>query len=204
MVYSPQISYSAEIWAEIRSRWEHGESGSQIARTPGYPSHVAINKRAKREWERISEPLRSGNNRNALVIPVDMDPRRKAALEAIMIGANYRDAAQAAHVSEDSFLAWRRDPAYAALVKAAETGLKLKMLHRIDRGSERDPKYAAWWLQHHPTSRSEFGNSGGSPQGNTFNLLANINLGIDRTSDPRDESVTIEQLAEPVTIEQPP
>ncbi len=151
------ITYSDAIWAEVRERYEAGETAGQIAKTPGFPTKQAINRRAKREgWERKLElvPMGSGGT---VAIPTDLDPRRRAALEALSDGGNYRDAARAAHVSDETFRLWRKDPKYLALVLAVESELKLEMLRHVRKGAARDPKHAEWMLMHHPSIRGEFG-----------------------------------------------
>ncbi len=92
-----------------------------------------------------------------IAIPTDLDPRRRAALEALSDGGNYRDAARAAHVSDETFRLWRKDPNYLALVLAVESELKLEMLRHVRKGAARDPKHAEWMLMHHPSIRGEFG-----------------------------------------------
>ena len=151
------ITYNDEIWAEVRQRYEAGETAGQIAKTPGFPTKQAINRRAKRDgWERKLElvPMGSGGT---VAIPTDLDPRKRAALEALSDGGNYRDAARAAHVSEETFRLWRNDPNYLALVLAVESELKLEMLRHVRKGAARDPKHAEWMLTHHPSIRGEFG-----------------------------------------------
>ncbi len=151
------VTYTDEIWAEVRQRYESGETAGQIAKTPEFPTKQATNRRAKREgWERKLElvPMGSGGT---IAIPTDLDPRRRAALEALSDGGNYRDAARAAHVSDETFRLWRKDPNYLALVLAVESELKLEMLRHVRKGAARDPKHAEWMLMHHPSIRGEFG-----------------------------------------------
>ncbi len=151
------ITYTDEVWAEVRQRYESGETAGQIAKTPGFPTKQAINRRAKRDkWERKLELVPVGNS-GTIPIHIDLDPRKRAALEVVSDGGNYKDAARAAHVSEETFRLWRKDPEYLALVLHAELELKREMLGHARRGAAIDPKYAWEWLKRHPSTRGEFG-----------------------------------------------
>lgn len=151
------VTYSDSIWAEARQRYEAGETAGQIAKTPGFPTKQAINRRAKREgWERNLELVPVGDG-GTVLIPTDLDPRKRAALMVLADGGNYRDASRAAHVSEETFRLWRKDPNYLALVLAVESEFKLEMLRHVRKGAARDPKHAEWMLTHHPSIRGEFG-----------------------------------------------
>ena len=171
-------------WDFIKDRWEHGETAGQIAKTPGMPTRQAINKRARKEgWERKLEQFPVATTGTSVSIPLDLDPRKKSALGVLSQGGNYKDAARAACISEETFRLWRKDPEYLELVLAVETGLKLEMLEHVRQGAARDPKHAQWWLQHHPQTRSEFGHGATTPTvGNQYNVLAGNNLGIDRSN----------------------
>ena len=183
-------------WDSIQSRYEAGETAGQIARTPGMPTRQAINKRARKEcWERKLELFPVASTGTYVPIPVDLDPRKKEALDVLSKGGNYKDAARAARVTEETFRVWRKDPSYLELVLAVETGLKLEMLEHVRQGAARDPKHAQWWLQHHPHTKSEFGQGGAKPiTGNQLNVLGHINLGIER--DRLSDVITVETSVE--------
>ncbi len=185
------ITYPEDVWAEIRERWERGETAGQIAKTPGHPSKVAINNRVKREgWERVSEHLPVGDDGKRLEIPSNLDPRRKTALQTLAAGGNYRDAAIAASVDESTFRRWREDEQFARLCEAAASGLKLEMLGLVKQGAQRDPKYATWMLEHHPATREEFR---ANKADDKLEVVININREAPGTEHVR--GVTIDQNA---------
>ena len=185
-------TYTDEVWAEVRQRYESGETAGQIAKTPGFPTKQAINRRAKRDkWERNLELVPVGDG-GTVRIPTDLDPRKRAALLVLSDGGNYKDAARAAHVSEETFRLWRKDPKYLALVLAVQSELKIEMLRHVRSGAARDPKHAEWMLTHHPSMRHEFGDRPQTTQ------IGSIRIG---NIVPRSlPGVTIDQDVEPVAI----
>lgn len=170
--------YPKELWAQIRERWESGESAHSICRDEGMPSRPGIEKKARTEgWERH---LVTRAETLEVAIPEDMEPRRRRALEIIAQGGLDKDAAAVAHVSPATFTEWKKDPEFLNWYNAVITATRIEMLDNVRRGATKDPKHAQWWLQHHPQSRGDFGADKSPTIGNQYNILAHVQTGIDR------------------------
>lgn len=196
------ISYNPEMWAEIRQRFEGGETAGMISRSlNGKPTKVAIAKRANKEgWQvRLSAKYPALADGNPLI---DLDklgqdlPENRAVIVALLAeGCSYKLAASAVGISDRTLRDWReRDPAFAAKCQAARAADMAEVMASIKRMSKTDFQAAKFKAERDPLTRDEYGvpNRGGFVAA-TFNVLGHVNVGLERSSEPMLEDQTMEQ-----------
>lgn len=185
------ISYTVEVWADIRRRYEAGETAGAISRSlGGSPSKVAIAKRAKKEgWtvtERLSEKYPALANGNSLI---DIDklgqdlPENRAVIVALLgEGCSYKLAASAVGISDRTLRDWReKDPAFAAKCQAARAADMAEVMASIKRMAKTDFNAAKFKAERDSLTRDEYGPPArGGLIGATFNVLGHVSVGIDR------------------------
>jgi transposase-like protein len=178
-------------WRLIQTRFESGESLGQISRSlGGHPSKQAISKRARKEdWEIY------GTAENAVDLvdaPMSLltsgqwgkcTPENKArVVNALREGATFKIAAALIGISDRTLRDWRKDdPAFAAMCEAAQAEDMAETMATLKRMSRTDANIAKFRASRHRLTRDEYGSD--TPAhftGNTFNVLAGVDLGIKR------------------------
>ena len=170
-------------WPTIRARWEAGESANQISKTEGYPSQVAISKRAKKEgWETLEV-----KSFTELPVPKEywdnLEPNKQIVIQAFARGARtIEEAAARADVHESTVHRWKKqDATFKRLCLAARLKTRDRLVDSVITKADQDWRAAAWYLS--KAHADEFGDKGQPIQRNTFNVLGHINLGIPRGDD---------------------
>lgn len=76
-------------------------------------------------------------------------PQRAVAVaQALMVGATKRAAAAHAGIDDNTLHRWiHDDPAFRALVEAAEGAAEMTYVTAVYRAATTDPKTAMWWLE---------------------------------------------------------
>jgi hypothetical protein len=198
------ITYSAETWAEIRQRYEAGETAGKISKSlGGSPSKVAINKRARKEgWTvitRLSDKYPALANGNPII---DIDklgqdlPENRAVIVALLgEGCSYKLAASAVGISDRTLRDWReKDPAFAAKCQAARAADMAEVMASIKRMAKTDFNAAKFRAERDPLTRDEYGTAAnrGGILGTTINVLGHVNVGIERSLGPIEDAPIID------------
>ena len=153
------VTYTDEIWAQIKKRWQAGESAGEIAKSPGMPSRQAINRRVSTEgWER-NLPVVAGNAWKPLVtLGKDTPENRQIVLNMLHNGAPNTVIAKAIGVHRNTLLAWRKkDQMFDLQCQAMQARDIDECLATIKERSKVDWKAAAYRVERSPLTRDEFG-----------------------------------------------
>lgn len=184
-------------WELIRTRWEEGESAYGISKSPGaWPSKQGILNRAQKEGWVKKQDIENDIER----LPINQEdwdslkPAQQMVIEAFSKGVRtIEQAALRAGVSESTVRRWRQDKRFGRLCQAARALARDKLVKRIEQFGQREWRPNAWLLER--LEREEFG-AQVQPvmQGNTFNILGQVNLGIDRQLPQRELENTEDSL----------
>lgn len=179
----------------VRSRYEAGENPSAISRSlGGKPTRQGIYARIRKEgWEQGNE-LETPPAKIVDTYWNELEDNQKAVIEAFSKGARTIElAAERAGVSESTIYRWKKDDRFKRICRSARLAWRDKLVGRIDEAGEREWKANAWLLE--KAFSEEFGQKQGPMQGNTFNVLGSIHLGIERSDVPQREGQTYEAEA---------
>lgn len=166
-------------WNAIRAMWEAGDSSSAIADKPGMPSKQAICNHANSEgWVRIEKP-----GPELDVIPFDgLTDKQRIVVTRMAKGLPQKWAAAYAGVSEDSVTRWKKEiPEFALALQAATAVFVDRQLAKV--ADSEDWRSGLALIERHPASRGDFSppSAGrGMMIGNTFNVLGQVSVGIER------------------------
>jgi hypothetical protein len=130
----------------------------------------------KEGWTRPQETLAK------LPVPATdfegLDLKQQAVIEAFALGAStMEEAAARGCVSVATIYRWKADEKFKKLCDAARLRARDQLVNNIKKFGELEWRPNAWLLE--KLYKSEFGQAA-VLQGNTFNILGSINLGIER------------------------
>lgn len=180
-------------WALIRLRYEAGETGAAISRSlGGTPVKQTIYNRAKAEgWVSPKEAEEAIER-----LPVaqsfwdTLDERQKMVVQAFALGARtMEDAAARAGVSSRAVRYWREDEHFNRICQMARIQARDDLVANVKRFGENEWRPNAWLLER--LYKEEFGQAQAIVQGNTFNILGSVNLGIDRKTEDEREVIDV-------------
>lgn len=192
---NPQLTRKFD-WAAIRAMFEAGNSPGYIEDLPEMPSRQAIWERAKREgWQKLDAPL----HKSLQVIPFEgLNETQRFIVTKVAEGCTQRLAADMACIDQATISDWKHKPAFARAMLAAKAAKTHRRLAKIDEST--DWRAAGWLVERDPDSRADYAppnQTAGHVVGNTFNVLGQFNLGIERKHS-EDEQRTIDATIERV------
>ena len=162
-------------WADIRLRYQKGESLNSIADSVDVTRQAIAKRRDKEGW--VIEAQVTGL---PATIPMELithqDERKALILKALSEGKRYKVAAGYAGVSEDSERRWRKeDESYRLAVYRAKAWHLGRLEGNIGDAADRDWKAAAYLLERDPMTKSQYKQNTDGP-----GVAVQFNIGINR------------------------